>query len=193
MNTKNYLDEEELRMKNRAGMSRRSFLISSLCATAGLLLPSGALATISKPRQLSFYHTHTGKTLEIEYTPGKYRAPVRKALEQFLCDFRTGEKHPIDPHLFDSLCAIQDCCGRRTSFEIISGYRSPKTNAYLRKQSSGVAKKSFHMQGRAIDIRASEIPSNVLRDLAVQLHNGGVGYYPKSNFIHIDTGIKRSW
>ena len=193
MNTKNYLNKEELRIKNRAGMNRRSFLISSLCATAGLLLPTGALATIKKPRQLRFYHTHTGEKIEIEYTPGKYRAPVRHALEDFLRDFRTGEKHPLDPHLFDSLCAIQDCCGRQTSFEVISAYRSPKTNAYLRKNSSGVAQKSLHMQGRAIDIRVSEMPTRMLRDLAKQIHNGGVGYYPKSDFVHIDTGTKRSW
>ena len=174
-------------------MNRRSFLISSMCAAAGLLLPTGALATIVKPRQLCFYHTHTGEKIEIEYTPGKYRAPVRHALEDFLRDFRTGEKHPLDPHLFDSLCAIQDCCGRQTSFEVISAYRSPKTNAYLRQNSSGVARKSLHMQGRAIDIRVSELPTGMLRDLALQIHNGGVGYYPKSDFIHIDTGRKRNW
>ncbi len=193
MNTKNYSTGETIGKGKAAIMNRRSFLISSLCVTAGLMLPTGALATIMKPRQLCFYHTHTGEQIEIEYTPGKYHAPVRHALEDFLRDFRTGEKHSLDPHLFDSLCAIQDCCGRQASFEVISGYRSPKTNAYLRKNSSGVAKKSLHMQGRAIDIRISGMPTNMLRDLAMQLHNGGVGYYPKSDFVHIDTGRKRNW
>ena len=193
MNTKIYSSGENIRTEKPASMNRRSFLISSLCVAGGLILPTGALATIMKPRQLCFYHTHTGEKIEIEYTPGKYRAPVRHALEDFLRDFRTGEKHPLDPHLFDSLCAIQDCCGRQTSFEVISGYRSPKTNAYLRKYSSGVAQKSLHMQGRALDIRVSDMPTRMLRDLAKQLHNGGVGYYPKSDFVHIDTGKKRSW
>jgi uncharacterized protein YcbK (DUF882 family) len=195
MNTKNYFTEKDLGIQKPTSMNRRSFLKSSLCATAGLLLPTAAFASIvkPKPRHLCFYHTHTGEKIEIEYTPGKYRAPVRNALEDFLRDFRTGERHSLDPHLFDSLCAIQDCCGRQASFEVISGYRSPKTNAYLRQNSSGVAKKSLHMQGRAIDIRVSELPTSMLRDLALQLHNGGVGYYPKSDFVHIDTGRKRSW
>ncbi len=174
-------------------MDRRSFLKSSLGVAAGIMLPTGALATIIKPRELCFYHTHTGGRIEIEYTPGNYRGPVRHALEDFLRDFRTGEKHAFDPNLFDSLCAIQDCCRKQASFEIISAYRSPKTNALLRKNSSGVARKSFHMQGRAIDIRVTELPTSMLRDLAMNLHNGGVGYYPKSDFIHIDTGPKRNW
>lgn len=193
MNTENYHADENKIVKNQKGLSRRSFLLSSLCATAGLVLPSQLWANIKQPRQLSFYHTHTAEKLEVEYTPGIHDALVSQALENFLRDFRTGEKHPLDPKLFESLCTIQDCCGRPATFEIISGYRSPKTNEKLRSKSSGVAKKSFHMLGRALDIRVPDMRISLLRDLARQFHNGGVGYYPESNFIHIDTGRKRSW
>ena len=172
-------------------LTRRSFLAASACSAAGLFLPQSLTAAVRKP--LSFYHTHTGERMDIHYTPGEYSGSVRQALEYFLRDFRTGEIHPIDSRLFDSLCAIQDCCSRQTSIEIISGYRSPKTNALLRQKSAGVAKKSYHMQGRAIDIRLTGVPTPMLRDLAVNLHNGGVGFYQKSDFVHIDTGRKRNW
>lgn len=180
-------------MDIQRSMSRRSFLSASLCTAAGLLLPDTVLAMRKESKRLRFYHTHTGRNMEIKYSPGGYRGSVRQALEDFLCDFRTGEKHALDPRLFDSLYAIQNRCAQQASFEIISGYRSPKTNAYLRKNSSGVARKSLHMQGRALDIRIPELPTSTLRDLAMQLHDGGVGYYPASDFIHIDTGHKRSW
>lgn len=173
-------------------MTRRSFLVSSAAAAAVWCLPDIVSASVAK-RPLSFYNTHTGEKMVVHYSHGGYNGSVRKALEYFLRDFRTGERHPLDPHLFDSLCAIQSCCGKQTSFEVISGYRSPETNAYLRKISSGVARKSLHMDGRAIDIRVTDLPTNMLRDIAINLHNGGVGYYPKSNFVHIDTGRKRRW
>lgn len=185
--------KERTDIAKTAMMNRRSLLINSLYALGGLVLPDIVRATPAEPRLLTFYHTHTGRHLEVEYTPGSYTRPVKLALEDFLCDFRTGEKHTLDPRLFDSLCAIQDCCGRQASFEVISGYRSPQTNAYLCKTSNGVARKSLHMQGKAIDIRVTELPTKMLRDLALQYHNGGVGYYPKSDFVHLDTGRKRRW
>lgn len=176
-----------------SGMTRRSFLATSATAAVALLLPSMAFATKSASRPLSFYNTHTGERMVVDYSPGSYGGSVKKALEYFLRDFRTGDKHKLDPRLFDSLCAIQECFGKQASFEVISGYRSPKTNAFLRKVSNGVARKSLHMEGRAIDIRVSGFPASTLRDIALNLHPGGVGYYPKSNFVHIDTGRKRSW
>ena len=172
-------------------MTRRSFLAASACSLAGLILPQSLKAAVGKT--LSFYHTHTGEKMDILYTPGSYTGSVRHALEYFLRDFRTGDIHPIDPSLIDTLCAIQDCCSRQAPIEVISGYRSPKTNALLRKNGSGVAKKSLHMQGRAIDIRLTGVPTKMVRDLAVNLHNGGVGFYQKSDFVHIDTGRKRFW
>ncbi len=174
-------------------MNRRSFICTSLCAAAGLLLPGSVLATPSPPKSLCFYHTHTGERMEIDYQPGGYKGEVRRSLEYFLRDFRTGEQHALDPALFDSLYTIQNCCGSPVSIEVISAYRSPKTNAYLRKNSSGVARKSLHMQGRALDLRVRELSTKMLRELALKNHHGGVGYYPKSDFIHLDTGHKRSW
>lgn len=173
-------------------MTRRQFLATSVCTAAGLLLPVSLPAAMRR-KTLSFFHTHTGERMDIEYAPGSYSGSVRHALEYFLRDFRTGEIHPIDTRLFDTLCAIQDCCRKQSPIEVISGYRSPKTNAFLRKKSTGVAKKSLHMEGRALDIRLTGLPTPMLRDIATNLHNGGVGFYPKSDFVHIDTGRKRRW
>ncbi len=174
-------------------LSRRAFLLSSVCTAAGLLLPRVVFGAKMTKMPLSFYHTHTGEKMIVHYQPGLYTGSVRRALEYFLRDFRTGEKHPLDPQLFDSLHAIQKCCGKPTPFEVISGYRSPKTNDFLRRKSSGVARKSWHMQGRAVDIRVTGLPTTTLRDLALEQHKGGVGFYAKSDFIHLDTGRQRNW
>jgi len=178
---------------NTTLMTRRSFLGSTACLAASLCLPGFASAGVKKYMPLSFYHTHTGERMEILYKPGCYMGSIQHALEYFLRDFRTGEIHTLDSELFDTLYVIKKCCGRSTPFEVISGYRSPKTNAFLRKKTSGVARKSLHMEGRAIDIRLAGLPTDMLRDLAISVHNGGVGFYPKSDFVHIDTGRKRSW
>ena len=174
-------------------MNRRAFLTGSFCAAAALVLPDFSSASTRRFTALSFYHTHTGERMEIMYRPGAYSGSVKHALEYFCRDFRTGDIHSLDGALFDTLYAIKKCCGQPAAFEVISGYRSPKTNAFLRKNSTGVAKKSLHMEGRAIDVRLAGLPTTMLRDLAVTLHNGGVGFYPKSNFVHIDTGRKRAW
>ena len=175
-------------------ISRRSFLLASTQIVAGALIPSSVLAAISsQPRPLHFYHTHTGEKISIDYSPKRYKGSMRKELEYFLRDFRTGEVHSIDRRLLDVLTAIQHACSSNSCYEIISGYRSPKTNAFLRKKSSGVAKKSYHMQGRALDIRLAGFKTKRLHNLALKLNDGGVGFYPKSDFIHIDTGKKRNW
>lgn len=168
-------------------------MLASAQIAAGVLVPSSVLAISSEPRPLRFYHTHTGERISIDYSPETYTGSVRKALEYFLRDFRTGEVHRIDPRLFDVLTTIQHSCGSHSCYEVISGYRSAKTNEFLRKKSSGVARKSYHMQGRAIDIRLAGLDTEVLRDLAVKFNRGGVGFYPKSDFVHIDTGRKRIW
>lgn len=174
-------------------ISRRSFLVASAQIAAGVLFPSSVLAIASQTRPLSFYHTHTGERISIDYSPETYTGSVRRALEHFFRDFRTSEIHPIDRRLLDVLTTIQRFSGSHSCYEIISGYRSAKTNEVLRKKSSGVGKKSYHMQGRALDIRLAGLDIGVLRDLAVKFNNGGVGFYPKSNFVHIDTGRKRLW
>ncbi len=174
-------------------ISRRSFILASAQIAAGIIVPSSVLAVPSKPRPLRFYHTHTGERLSLDYSPETYKGPLRRSIEYFLRDFRTNEVHPIDRRLLDVLSTIQQRCGNHSCYEIISGYRSPKTNEFLRKKSSGVAKKSYHLQGRAMDIRLAGFDTKALRDLAIKVNRGGVGFYPKSDFVHIDTGKKRTW
>ncbi|WP_198265408.1 YcbK family protein [sulfur-oxidizing endosymbiont of Gigantopelta aegis] len=145
-------------------------------------------------RSLSFYHTHTSKRLDIVYHDGSNHLPL--ALQQvnlFLGDFRTGEVHDIDPRLLDLLYLLQQKSGIENHFEVISGYRSPKTNAQLRNKSKGVAKRSLHMQGKAIDVRLAGARTKNLQELAINMKLGGVGYYSRSNFIHLDTGRVRFW
>ena len=142
---------------------------------------------------MTFFHTHTEECLKIVHTPGRCPRSERRRINRFLRDFRTGDTHPIDPALLDMICRIQHAAGSRGTIEVISGYRSPKTNKTLRKTSSGVAKKSLHMKGRAIDLRITDIPTVKLRDAARSLRAGGVGYYADSDFVHLDTGAYRTW
>lgn len=145
-------------------------------------------------RDLSFYHTHTGKSLTVVYREADGYVP--EALSQiaiFLKDFRSGEHHPIDPELLDVLYELKTRTGANRPFEVISAYRSPTTNTVLRNNSSGVAEGSLHLHGRAIDVRLPGIELSHLRDVALQLERGGVGFYPDSDFIHVDTGRVRRW
>lgn len=167
--------------------------------TAGLALPALSIPTLGysasgASRRLAFYHTHTGAALDVVYREGnEYLPDALENIDSFLRDFRTGERHPIDPTLLDQLHDIQRALGKTGRFEIISGYRSPKTNNMLRGKSNSVAKRSLHMQGRALDIRLTDVSTADLRAAALELKSGGVGYYPKSKFIHIDTGRVRRW
>lgn len=179
-------------------MSRRAFLGKALCSGAGLAIlsaPDLAEAALrTGKRKLSFYHTHTGKELELVYAAGKHYNPLAlNKINSYLGDFRTGEVHNIDPKLLDMLWALQCRCGKAGVFSVISGYRSPQTNTSLRGKSNGVAKKSLHMVGKAIDVRFSELPTKRLRDYAINLQAGGVGFYPSSDFVHLDTGRYRTW
>jgi uncharacterized protein YcbK (DUF882 family) len=108
-------------------------------------------------------------------------------------DWRTGEERFIDPTLFDALHAIRDRLESPRPFQVISGYRSPKTNATLNRRSSGVAENSQHVLGKAIDVRIEGVELSNLRSAALDLAAGGVGYYPRSNFVHVDTGRVRQW
>jgi uncharacterized protein YcbK (DUF882 family) len=115
-------------------------------------------------------------------------------LNHFLRDFRTGDETAIDPQLFDLLYDIKQRLGHADgTFQIISGYRSPRTNAMLRRTSSGVARRSLHMTGQAIDVRLTETPTRNIRDAALTLSRGGVGFYSRSDFVHLDTGRVRQW
>lgn len=186
--------------KTTVPLSRRAFLGRAFAAGAGLALLSAPdiarAARLTHKRVLSFYHTHTDEELRVAYTVGRIYNPVSLTrINQFLGDFRTGEVHVIDPRLLDILWALQARSGRPGVFSVISGYRSPQTNAYLRgrRKNSGVATKSLHMEGRAIDVRFSELPTDELRDCAIDLEAGGVGFYGKSDFVHLDTGEFRTW
>jgi uncharacterized protein YcbK (DUF882 family) len=144
-------------------------------------------------QKITFYHTHTHERLTIAHIPGQCTLETCKVLNFFFRDFRTREQHTMDTALMDTLYYIQESLKGRGVFEVISGYRSLKTNQYLYKMGSGVSKQSLHMQGRAIDVRLSGLHTKKLRDTAIKLALGGVGYYPKSDFVHLDTGDIRTW
>ncbi|MCL7487529.1 MAG: DUF882 domain-containing protein [Desulfobulbaceae bacterium] len=184
-------------MRNFPILTRRRFLKNSLQLAAGIVIASPlegfALPAAAKKHPMTFYHTHTGERLHIDYFCDGCSQSVLKKLNNFLRDFRTEEVHPIDPGLLDFLYGIQQNTGCRGEIEIISGYRSPKTNKSLRAKSSGVASKSLHMKGQALDIRLRGLKTRKLREVAVSLRKGGVGYYAKSDFVHIDTGRVRAW
>ena len=176
-------------------ISRRAFLGLCVGVSAGLVLPKSYAASLAaEKRVLSFYNTHTGEKLTSTYwAEGQLVQENIREIEWLLRDHRVGKVHSIDPRLLDILYTIQCRLDCRKPFHVISGYRSPKTNEMLRRITSGVAKNSYHMQGRAIDIRLPHFDTRRLRKAALSLKAGGVGYYPRSNFVHIDTGKVRSW
>jgi uncharacterized protein YcbK (DUF882 family) len=153
-----------------------------------------ALAAEAEDRTLSFVHTHTSQRLTVTYyQDGDYVPAALDELNQFLFDFRTGEAIEMDPALFDFLHALQQATSSSGTFEVISAYRTPQTNEMLRRRNSGVAKRSQHLMGKAIDVRLSDVDTAELRRAALAMKRGGVGYYPRSDFIHIDTARVRSW
>ena len=175
-------------------LTRRYFVKKTLYLAAGIVLasPLESIATLAK-HPMSFCHNHTGERLEINYSSLGCTSSTLKKLNYFLRDFRTEDVHPIDPALLNILYGIQQKSGSNGVIEIISGYRSPATNNTLRSKSSGVAKQSLHMKGQALDLRLTDLKTSDLRDVAISLHQGGVGYYSKSDFVHIDTGRHRTW
>lgn len=180
----------------RLCLSRRDFLRSLTISISSMvvLMPWERLAAGLDKRSLSFYHTHTNEKLSTTYYAHGQLVPASlRQINYFLRDFRTDEVQEIDPNLLDFLYLISIGTDHRGVFEVISGYRSPQTNAKLRHKSPGVAKRSLHMQGRAIDVRIEGVNTNTLRKVATALKKGGVGYYPKSGFVHVDTGRFRTW
>lgn len=186
---------------NRNILNRRSFLGLGAAATAVALVPGRAQAAISAPakrdRTLSFFHTHTGERLKLAYCcDGEYQPEALAQLNHLLRDFRVNEEKPIDPQLFDLLHELGGTLDTDQPYHIISGYRSPQTNAILRERGgahTGVASSSLHMVGKAIDIRLPGVRLDHLRGAAASLKRGGVGFYPSSNFVHVDTGRVRYW
>jgi uncharacterized protein YcbK (DUF882 family) len=154
-----------------------------------------APAPAQEQRAITLFNTHTNKTVSVVFKNGNdFDAAALEQLNQVSLDHRSGESHDMDPGLFDQLFELAHACGVPPEFEIISGYRSPASNAKMAaREGSGVAKKSLHMQGRAIDVRLRKCKTDRLRDLALEAKKGGVGYYPRSDFVHIDTGTFRTW
>ncbi len=174
-------------------MRRREFLLGGLAALAGCPgIVQARLGIFSSP--LCFFHTHTTETLEVACSRKGVVANQRHAVNHFLRDFRTEEITTIDQDLLLQLAELKHRVGNPDGvYEIISAYRSPKTNNALRARSKGVANKSLHLQGRAIDVRLRGTATNDLRDMAITMRDGGVGYYKCSDFIHLDTGRVRVW
>ena len=166
------------------------------------LFSIGLLATTTQPgnaraldaRQLSFYHTHTEERLDIVYFENdEYVDSALEEINHFLRDFRTGDVTVMDPGLLDLIYDIRETIESDGTYEVISAYRSPKTNEMLRTRRGGVARNSQHLLGTAIDVRLEDIPIEVLRDTALAMRRGGVGFYRKADFVHIDTGRVRRW
>ncbi len=187
---------------------RRSFLsfgAQAGCVAAGTMVAKPAFSMVlpgHKPdrsedygaRRISFRNQHTGDLFSGVYRVGdKYLPDAFEQINFVMRDFRSNEVFPIDPRVLDIMYQVHRMTGSSEPFEVLSGYRCPKTNAMLRKASTGVAKNSLHMTGQAVDIRLPGFATSRIRDLAVSLKAGGVGYYRRSNFVHMDSGDIRSW
>ena len=180
--------------KQHEHCSGRRRLLTGLAAGLAVPLLPGTLHATAGPRALAFHNLHTGERLAVEYHDGAgYLADATGQIDHLLRDHRADEAYPMDKGLLDLLHQLTQLTDSRSPFEVISGYRSPATNASLRQNGNGVAKRSLHMQGRAIDIRLVGVDTARLRDAAISLRAGGVGYYARSNFVHVDTGRFRTW
>ncbi len=174
--------------------SRRKFLAFSLvAATAVLARPSTGLAH-TKERSIALYNAHTGESVKTVYwANGDYVNDSLVEISRLLRDYRTEDVIPFDPRLIDTLYRLRRKVGVRRPFHVVSGYRSPITNEILRKNNSAVAKNSYHMRGMAVDMYLPKVELKALQRAALSLRAGGVGYYPKTGFVHLDSGRVRSW
>ncbi len=173
-----------------AGTARSRETAATRGAAGG---PDGERRGIASKR-IALLNLHTDERLDIEYfRDGAHVPSALSAIDVLLRDFRTGERHPIDPGLMDYLVQVAQTAGADPVFSVISGYRSAQTNARLRERSTGVARHSLHVEGRAIDVRMAGIDCADLAAHALGLKRGGVGYYRASDFVHMDTGAFRTW
>jgi uncharacterized protein YcbK (DUF882 family) len=181
--------------KDSSMRTRRNFLRGGTAAlAAGVASPALAKIAPADYRAVAFNNLHTGESLKVDYwVAGRYVPDALHEVNHVLRDFRNNEVHQIEPKLLDLLNHLHGRLGSNAPFQVISGYRSPATNAMLHARSHGVASHSLHMKGMAIDIR---LPDRHLPDLhktALAMHAGGVGYYPSANFVHVDVGRVRRW
>jgi uncharacterized protein YcbK (DUF882 family) len=165
-------------------------LVDVACAAGAAEGPAAATGR----RSLELKNLHTGEVLKVTFDreAGPDAATLAK-LQHLMRDYRADEEHPIDPALYGLLSDLAEATGHAARYELISGYRSPRTNAKLHAEGHGVAEHSQHMEGRAMDVRLIGCELTVLRDAALRAARGGVGYYPSSNFVHVDTGRVRTW
>ncbi|BFU60005.1 MULTISPECIES: YcbK family protein [Rodentibacter] len=182
---------------SKINYERRKWLSLGGIVLGASMLPNSVLAMVStpKPRILAFRNVNTGERLSAAFSPNVgFNASILKKLDYFMRDKRTNQVHRMDPNLFMKFYRIQGNLGLQTAeIQIICGYRSAATNAMRHRQSRGVASNSYHVKGRAIDFRIDGTPLARIKQTAERLNNGGVGFYPRSNFVHIDTGPVRTW
>lgn len=179
--------------------TRRQFIIGGAALAVATVIIRPAEASVragvgATERRLSFYNLHTGEQLRTVYWQrGNYVRPALAEINHILRDYRTNQVKPIDPKLLDLLHRLQGVLETREPYQVVSGYRSAKTNAALAAHSDGVAKHSLHVKGQAIDVRLESRDTAHLHLAALSLRGGGVGYYPKADFVHVDVGKVRSW
>ena len=179
-----------------ACLGRRRFvgLAAAGCAALGLSPIGSAQAALSGERRLSFYNLHTQEALAtVFWQDGSFVPDALAEIDWHLRDFRTDEVHNMDPALIDLLHGLCRTMAYDGPIHVISGYRCPRTNAMLAAQSGGVAKNSYHLYGMAVDLRLPGLSLREVRRAALDLARGGVGFYPRSDFVHVDTGPVRRW
>jgi uncharacterized protein YcbK (DUF882 family) len=165
-----------------------------LLGAAALVRVPWARSAVARQRSLELKNLHTGEVLTVTFDRDAGPDPAALAnLQHFLRDYRANEEHAIDVGLYGLLSDLAESAGKDARYEVISGYRSPRTNARLHAEGRGVAEHSLHMEGRAIDVRLLGCDLETLRDVALKAKRGGVGFYPSSNFVHVDTGRVRTW
>lgn len=180
-------------------LTRRDVLQGVGALSAAVLINSLAVTPVLASRRddvyrISLWNTHTWERYSGVYRVGnRYLPDAFSEINHVLRDHRTGESFPIDPRVIDIISVVHRVSGSRYPYKVLSGYRSPKSNAMLHRVSEGVAKQSLHMSGRAIDARIADVDTSKLRDIAKRLRAGGVGYYPSSDFVHMDSGSYRTW
>ncbi|HEY1503786.1 MAG TPA: YcbK family protein [Stellaceae bacterium] len=187
-------------MKAIARLTRRKFIAAAGATAAGVIaapsfsMPAIALPTAPYKRALAFRNLRTGELLDLVYwADGRYLPDATREIARVMRDGRTDEVHSIDHSLVDLMARLRGTLRSSQPIQVVCGYRSPETNEMLRETTEGVASNSLHMAGEAVDLRVIDRPLGYVRRVAVNMKAGGVGYYPHSNFVHVDVGPIRYW